>query len=82
MNDKPLELDKADILICISGIRIIRDCGLLDEDHDEHAKELLDKLGQFVEEDERRVDAEILHEERKGSTELGVHGMMLDKEGE
>ena len=52
MNDKPLELDKADILICISGIRIIRDCGLLDEDHDEHAKELLDKLGQFVEEED------------------------------
>ena len=52
MKDKPLELDKIDILLCISGIRIVRDCGLLDEAHDKHAKGLLDRLGQFVEEDD------------------------------
>ena len=52
MKGHPLELDKTDILICISGIRIVRDCGLLDEDQDEHAKKLLDKLGNFVEEED------------------------------
>ena len=82
MNDKPLELDKTDLLLCISGVRIVRDCGLLDDDDDKHAEALLEKLGQFVDVEERRVDAMTLHEERKGSTELGVHRMVLDKEGE
>ena len=52
MKDKPLELDKDDILLCISGVRIVRDCGLLDEDYDKHAKELLDKLGEYIEEED------------------------------
>jgi len=52
MKDHPLELDQLEISLIMIGVRLVRDCGLLDEDQDEHAKKLLDKLGNFVEEED------------------------------
>jgi len=39
-----VSLDQKDIKIILGGVRIVRDCGLLDEELDKHAWALLKKL--------------------------------------
>jgi len=51
-----LRLDQKDIKIILGGVRIIRDCGLLDEEMDKHAWELLKKLKAKQAEEEAQND--------------------------
>ena len=53
--DNPLSLDSLDIYLCINGVHLVRDCGLLSEEHDKHAKDLLDRLESCVKKEELDV---------------------------
>ena len=51
IQDNPLELNQMDIRLCIAGVRLVRDCGLLSDEYEEQAKKLLKKLELHEEED-------------------------------
>lgn len=50
--DKPLSLDQDDLGLCINGVKLIRDCGLLNDDFDKKAEGLIKRLEMYTEKEE------------------------------